>query len=186
MHLDRMVTVVGAHAEGEVGRVITGGILPPKGKTMFERMETLQREDDWVRQMLLFDPRGSVNTAINLITPPIHPQADIGMIVIESDFYVPMSGSNLICTVTAALETGMLPMKGAETIVRVDTPAGLVEVVADCTGGKCRRVTFRNVPSFVMHRDAMIDVEGYGSVKVDVAYGGMIYVIVDAEKLASR
>lgn len=69
MHLDRMVTVVGAHAEGEVGRVITGGILPPKGKTMFERMETLQREDDWVRQMLLFDPRGSVNTAINLITP---------------------------------------------------------------------------------------------------------------------
>lgn len=183
MHLDRMVTVVGAHAEGEVGRVITGGILPPKGKTMFERMETLQREDDWVRQMLLFDPRGSVNTAINLITPPIHPDADIGMIVIESDYYVPMSGSNLICTVTAALETGMLPMRGANTIVRVDTPAGLVEVVADCTGGKCRRVTFRNVPSFVMHRDAMIEVEGYGSVKVDVSYGGMIYVIVDADKL---
>lgn len=183
MQLDRLVTVVGAHAEGEVGRVITGGILPPPGATMFERMENLQRDQDWVRQMLLFDPRGSVNTVVNLITPPIRPDADIGMIVIESDYYVPMSGSNLICTVTVALETGLLPMREPETVVAVDTPAGLVRVRAECRSGKCRRVTFRNVPSFVMHRDATIDVEGLGSLRADVAYGGMIYVVVDAEAL---
>lgn len=181
MNLDRVITVVGAHAEGEVGRVITGGVLPPPGATMFERMENLERESAWLRNMLLFDPRGSVNAAVNLITPPIRADADIGMIVMESDYFVPMSGSNLICTVTVALEAGMIPMRGAETIVRVDTPAGLVEVTADCSGGKCRRITFRNVPSFVMHRDRMVDVPGIGSLRVDVAYGGMIYCIVDAE-----
>lgn len=181
MNLDRVITVVGAHAEGEVGRVITGGVLPPRGATMFERMENLERDSAWLRNMLLFDPRGSVNAAVNLITPPIRTDADIGMIVMESDYFVPMSGSNLICTVTVALEAGMIPMRGARTIVRVDTPAGLVEVEADCSGGKCRRITFRNIPSFVMHRDRMVEVPGIGSLRVDVAYGGMIYCIVDAE-----
>ncbi|PTE10978.1 proline racemase family protein [Mesorhizobium helmanticense] len=181
MNLDRVITVVGAHAEGEVGRVITGGVLPPRGATMFERMEALERDSAWLRNMLLFDPRGSVNAAVNLITPPIRADADIGMIVMESDYFVPMSGSNLICTVTVALEAGMIPMRGAKTIVRVDTPAGLVEVEADCSGGKCRRITFRNIPSFVMHRDRMVEVPGIGSLRVDVAYGGMIYCIVDAQ-----
>jgi proline racemase len=183
MQLDRVITVIGAHAEGEVGRVITGGVLPPKGASMFERMENLERDSSWLRNMLLFDPRGSVNAAVNLITPPIRPDADIGMIVMESDYFVPMSGSNLICTVTVALEAGLIPMTKPETIVRVDTPAGLVEVVADCRGGKCRRITFRNIPSFVMHRDSKIDVPGIGALRVDVAYGGMIYCIVEAADL---
>jgi proline racemase len=180
MHLDRTITVVGAHAEGEVGRVITGGVLPPKGASMFERMMSLEADSSWLRNMLLFDPRGSVNAAVNLITPPIRADADLGMIVMESDYFVPMSGSNLICTVTVALETGIIPMNGADTVVRVDTPAGLVEVVADCAGGRCRRITFRNVPSFVMHRDRMIEVPGIGTLRVDVAYGGMIYCIVNS------
>ncbi len=183
MHLRQVVTVVGAHAEGEVGRVITGGVLPPKGATMFERMTTMERESAWVRDMLLFDPRGSVNAAVNLITPPTDPKADIGMIVMESDYFVPMSGSNLICTVTVALETGIIPQIEPVTTVRVDTPAGLVEVQAECRNGKCRSVTFRNIPSFVMHRDRMVEVEGLGSIRVDVAYGGMIYVIVNSNDL---
>ncbi|NKM02026.1 proline racemase family protein [Rhizobium leguminosarum] len=183
MQLDRVITVVGAHAEGEVGRVITGGVLPPKGKTMFERMQNLESEGAWLRNMLLFDPRGSVNAAVNLITPPCRDDADLGMIVMESDYFVPMSGSNLICTVTVALEAGMVPMIEPQTIVRVDTPAGLVEVTAECRNGKCKRITFRNIPSFVLHRDATIDVPDLGTLRVDVAYGGMIYCIVDAEDL---
>jgi len=180
MNLDRVITVVGAHAEGEVGRVITGGVLPPKASNMFERMIKLERDSVWLRNMLLFDPRGSVNAAVNLITPPIREDADLGMIVMESDYFVPMSGSNLICTVTVALEAGVIPMREPETIVRVDTPAGLVEVTAECRGGKCKRITFRNIPSFVMHRDSMVEVPGMGSIRVDVAYGGMIYCIVNA------
>lgn len=183
MKLQNMITVVGAHAEGEVGRVITGGLLPPKGETMLERLTYMQDNMDWVRQMLLSDPRGSVNTAVNYVAPPCHPDADFGMIVIESDYYVHMSGSNLICTVTAVLETGMVPMSEPVTKVVVDTPAGLVHVSAECSNGKCRKVTFDNIPSFVMHRDKMIEVPGYGSRRVDVCYGGMIYAIADAKDL---
>lgn len=183
MQLKNIITVIGAHAEGEVGRVITGGVIAPGAKSMFERQQALQAKQDWLRTMLLSDPRGSVNAAVNLVTPPIAPEADFGMIVIESDYYPPMSGSNLICTVTAVLESGMLPMKTPITELCVDTPAGLVQVRAECEGGKCRRVTFRNVPSFVMHQRQPIEVEGLGSVMVDVAYGGMIYVIVDAAAL---
>ena len=145
MRLDKMITVVGAHVEGEIGRVITGCVLAPKGATMFECMETLERDDSWLRDMLLNDPRGSVNSCVNLITPPIRDDADIGLIIMESDFFVPMSGSNIMCTVTVALETGIVSMKEPETIVRVDTPAGLVEVVAECSEGKCRRVSFKNI-----------------------------------------
>lgn len=183
MEVDKAITVVGAHAEGEVGCVITGGVIAPPAGSMFERMETIEREMPWLRDMLLFDPRGSVNAAMNLITPPIRSDCDIGLIIMESDFFVPMSGSNLICTVTVALETGVLRMNGPETLVRVDTPAGLVEVLANCSGGKCRSVRFTNVPSFVMHRDATIEVPGIGALCVDVAYGGMIYCIVNIDDI---
>lgn len=183
MRLQQVVTVVGVHAEGEVGRVITGGVIAPRAASMFERQQVFIRDQDWLRGMLLSDPRGSVNAAVNLVTPPIAPEADIGLIVIESDYYPPMSGSNLMCTVTAALETGMVPMVEPVTRLVVDTPAGLVRVEAECDNGKCRRVSFRNVPAFVMHRDAPVDVPGLGRITVDVAYGGMIYVVVDAEQL---
>jgi len=183
MRLKQVITVVGVHAEGEVGRVITGGVLAPSAGSMFERQEALARDQDWLRLMLLSDPRGSVNAAVNLVTPPIDPQADLGLIVIEADYYPPMSGSNLMCTVTAVLETGMLPMREPVTELCVDTPAGLVRVAAECADGKCRRVSFQNVPAFVLHRDKAVEVPGLGQVTVDVAYGGMIYVVVDAQAL---
>lgn len=180
MRLDRTVTVVGAHAEGEVGRVITGGVLPPAGDTMFQRMVSLERDQRWLRDMLLYDPRGSVNAAVNLITPAARPDADLGLIIMESEYFPPMSGSNLICAITVALETGMLPMREPETVVRVDTPAGLVVARAACEDGRCRRITFSNVASFVLQRDARIEVPGLGSLRVDIAYGGMMYCLVEA------
>ncbi len=186
MRIQQVITVVGVHAEGEVGRVITGGVIAPRARSMFECQQEFQRHQDGLRGMLLSDPRGSVNAAVNLVTPPIHPQAHFGMIVIESDYYPPMSGSNLMCTVTAVLETGMVPMKEPVTELRVDTPAGIVRVRAECGGGKCRRVSFSNVPSFVMHSQKPVEVPGFGTISVDVAYGGMIYVIVDAEALGFR
>lgn len=183
MQLKNVITVIGAHAEGEVGRVITGGVIAPRASSMFERQQVLQAQQDWLRTMLLSDPRGSVNAAVNLVTPPISPEADFGMIVIESDNYPAMSGSNLICTVTVVLESGMVPMQTPVTVLCVDTPAGLVRVRAQCEGGKCRRVEFQNVPSFVMHQRKPVEVQGLGTILVDVAYGGMIYAIVDATAL---
>lgn len=183
MRMQQVITVVGVHAEGEVGRVITGGVIAPRARSMFECQQEFQRQRDGLRGMLLSDPRGSVNAAVNLVTPPIHPDAHFGMIVIESDYYPPMSGSNLICTVTAVLETGMVPITEPVTELCVDTPAGLVRVRAECGAGKCRRVSFSNVPSFVMHTQKPVEVPGLGTMTVDVAYGGMIYVIVDAASL---
>jgi proline racemase len=183
MRWSRTVTVVGVHAEGEVGRVITGGVLPPPGASMFERMSHLRDHDDGLRKLLLFEPRGAVNHSVNLVTPPCAPGADFGLIIMESQFYVPMSGSNMICAVTAVLETGIVPMREPETKLVVDTPGGIVAVSAACRDGRCERVSFRNVPSFVLHRDRMVEVGGFGSVAVDVAYGGMMYAIVDAAKL---
>jgi proline racemase len=183
MRFREVITVVGAHAEGEVGRVITGGVIARPASSMFGRQQSLERDQDWLRGMLLSDPRGSVNSAVNLITPAISSEADFGMIVIESDFYPPMSGSNLMCTVTVALETGMVPMIEPFTRLCVDTPAGLVRVVAECREGKCRRVSFDNVPAFVLHTQRSIEVQGVGTIAVDVAYGGMMYVIVSAIEL---
>ena len=111
MRFSRMITVVGVHAEGELNEVITGGVLDVPGATMFEKMRRLEREGDDLRNFLLQEPRGKVNQCVNLVLPPTTPEADAGFVIIEADYYVPMSGTNTICTVTALLETGMLPMR---------------------------------------------------------------------------
>ena len=186
MRSRRMLSVVGCHAEGEVGDVIVGGFLPPPGATMFERMRVMERDFDHVRRFLLCEPRGSVCRHVNLLTPPVNASCAVGVIIMEPTEYVPMSGSNLICTVTVILETGIVPIEEPETIVMVDTPAGPVKAIAECRDGRCRSVEFENVKSFVDRLDAAIEVPGLGTVAVDVAYGGMFYALVDATKLGFR
>jgi proline racemase len=183
MRFSRMVTVVGAHAEGELNEVITGGVADVPGKTMFEKMQHLEHHGDALRQFLLNEPRGRINQCVNLVLPATHPEADLGFVIMESDFYVPMSGTNTICTVTALLETGMLPMREPMTEFTLEAPAGLVRITASCRDGKCTRVAFANVPSFVFALDRPVEVEGLGTVTLDVAYGGMIYALVDGPAL---
>jgi proline racemase len=118
--------------------------------------------------------------SVNLVLPPCDPKADLGMIVMESTDYPPMSGSNAICVVTVALETGLVEMREPETRLVLDTPAGLVPVTAACRDGKCARVSLDNVPSFLLHRDLEIEVPGVGAITADIAYGGAFFAIVDA------
>jgi len=179
MKLEQIVTVVGCHAEGEVGRVITGGVLPPPGETVFEQMQWL-RSDDRLRQRLLYEPRGGAFVHANLILPPKNPAADAAFIIMEPTDYPPMSGSNAICVATVLLETGMVPMSEPETCLTLETPGGLVEVVVACRNGKAERVWVTNVPSFVMLLDAPLEVDGLGTLAVDIAYGGAFFCIVDA------
>ena len=186
MRFSRMITVVGAHAEGELNEVITGGVIDVPGKTMFEKMRWLEANGDDLRKFLLFEPRGKVTQCVNLVLPPTHPEADVGFVIMESDYYVPMSGSNTLCTVTVLLETGMLPMQEPVTEITLDAPGGLVRVTATCRNGRCESVTFRNVPSFVFHLGKPVEVTGLGTVTVDVAYGGMIYAMVDASALGFK
>ena len=180
MRFSRMINVVGVHAAGELNEVITGGVLDVPGRTVFEKMRHLETKDDWLRQFLLQEPRGRITQCVNLVVPPTDPRADVGFIIIESDYYVPMSGTNTICTVTALLETGMIPMREPVTQIVLEAPAGLVPVTAHCRDGKCVSVTFDNVPAFVFALERAVEVPGLGTVSVDVAYGGMIYALVDA------
>lgn len=181
-----MVTVVGVHAAGELNEVITGGVRDVPGRTMFEKMQYLEAKVDDLRQFLLNEPRGRVNQCVNLVLPPTHPDADAGFVIMESDYYVPMSGTNTICTVTALLETGMIPMREPVTSLTLEAPAGLIGVRAACRDGKCESVTFDNVPAFVFALDHVVDVPGLGRITLDVAYGGMIYAIVDAASVGFK
>lgn len=183
MNLKRMVNVVGVHTGGERNDVIVGGVRDVPGKSVFEKMSYLEKHSDELRKFLLQEPRGSVTQCVNLVLPPCHPEADAGFVIMESEFYPPMSGSNTICTVTALLETGMIPLQEPYTDVTLEAPGGLVRARAHCQGGKCVSVKFSNVPCFVFGLDQHIEVPGLGTLKVDVAYGGMIYVIVDAAAL---
>jgi trans-L-3-hydroxyproline dehydratase len=179
----RTLTVVGCHAGGEVGDVITGGVLPPVGDTVFAQMQTLQRDGDWLRRLLLREPRGSVARHVNLVVPATRPDCDAGFIIMEPTEYPPMSGSNTICTTTVLLETGMLEMHEPETVIRLEAPGGVVEARARCSGGRCESVEFTNVPCFANQLDAPLEVEGIGTITVDVSYGGMWYAIADARAL---
>jgi len=186
MRWQKVVTVAHAHAEGEVGRVITGGVLDVPGKTMFDKKSWLEKHGDGLRRMILFEPRGSAAMSVNLLLAPTTPKADAGFIVMESTDYPPMSGSNAMCVTTVLLETGILPMKEPTTKVVLDTPAGLVTATATCRDGKCERVSLESVPAFVTHLDATLEVEGLGTVTVDVAYGGAVFAMVDAAKLGFK
>jgi len=180
MRARRLITVIGAHAEGEVGKVITGGVLPPPGNSVREQRQWLMQHDDGLRKFLLYEPRGGAFTHANLVVPAKDPKADAGFIIMEPDDYPPMSGSNCICVATVLLETGMLPMKEPVTDLTLETPGGLVPVTAKCRNGRVERVTLTNVACFAAVLDRLIEIPGIGRLRVDVAYGGAFFVIVDA------
>jgi proline racemase len=178
----RSITVVGCHAGGEIGNVVVGGVLPPPGNTVFEQMQAL-RADDSLRRLLLREPRGSVAVHANLVVPATRADCDAGFIIMEPTEYPPMSGSNTICVTTVLLETGMVELREPQTTLRLEAPAGVVEVTARCRDGRCESVELTNVPAFVDRLDAPLEVEGLGTLTVDVAFGGMWYAIADAAAL---
>ena len=186
MRLGRMIQAVDAHAAGEPGRVIVGGVLDVPGTSMFDKMEWLATNGDGLRRLMLREPRGYPASNCNVILPPTRPEADAGYVIMEHVEYPGMSGTNTICVVTVLLETGMLPMHEPLTELTLETPAGLIGVTATCQGGTVTGVTFRNVPAFATHLDATVEVPRLGTVTVDVAYGGMFYVIAEAEQFGLR
>src|SRR5579862_3826087 len=178
----RIISVVGCHAGGEVGNVVVGGVLPPPGATVFEQMRAL-RANDSLRRLLLHEPRGSVAFHANLVVPSQRADCDAGFIIMEPTEYPAMSGSNTICVTTVLLETGMVEMREPETSLRLEAPAGVIEVTARCANGKCESVELTNVPCFADRLDAHLEVGSIGTLTVDVAFGGMWYAIADAAAL---
>lgn len=183
MRLDAAITVVDAHAGGEPGRVIIGGVHDVAGDTMLARRDHLWREADELRRIVLREPRGYPATCANLVLPPIAPEADAGFVIMEQAEYPAMSGSNTICTASVLIAEGLVPVREPVTELVLEAPAGLIAVRADVQDGRARSITFRNVPAFVAALDRPVEVPGIGTVTVDVAWGGMFYALADAAAL---
>lgn len=182
MRSDLHIQVISAHAEGEVGNVITGGVAPPPGDTLWQMRDHLAR-DERLRNLLLNEPRGGVFTHFNLLVPPKDPRAAAAFLIMEPVHTPPMSGSNTICVATVCLETGLIPCSEGETRFHLEVPAGLVAVTATCRDGRVEAVEFTNVPSFADRLDRQIELEGLGTLTVDTAWGGDSFVLVPARAL---
>lgn len=186
MPFSRSFNVVGIHTAGEVCDVVVGGVLDVPGKTMYEKMMHMWKKADSQRLLLMHEPRGSAAMCSNIILPPCNPEADAGFLTMEHEEYPPMSGANTIAVATVLLETGMVPMQEPITKLSLDAAAGLVTVTAECENCKCKSVAFDNVPAFVFALDLEVPVPGLGTVKVDIAWGGMIYALVDASSVGLK
>jgi proline racemase len=180
------VDAVDAHAEGQHGRVVVGGVgvLAAPGTSMFEKMKYFEEQADWFRLLMLREPRGYPRSCVNVLLPPTDPRADAGFVIMEqSALYATMSGTNLMVVTTVLLETGLLRQSEPVTTLLLEVPAGLIEVRARCEGGRVTMVEFENVPSFATAVDVPVEVSGFGTVPVSVAWGGMACAVVDADAL---
>ena len=182
MKSSKLIHIVSCHAEGEVGNVIVGGVLPPLGDSLWNKARWLD-QDQKLRRFVLNEPRGGVLKHVNLLVPAQNPKAQQGFIIMEPEHTPPMSGSNSICVSTVLLDTGMIPMTEPVTEFILEAPGGLVPVKAYCENGKAKSIEIHNVASFADQLDVYVEVEGLGSLKVDTAYGGDSFVIVDAAEL---
>jgi proline racemase len=183
MRWKRTIQTVDVHCAGEIGRVITGGVLDIPGETMAAKLAYINEVDDSLRRWLCSEPRGAANHSFVLIPPACHPDADFGMIVLQTDQAHAMSGSNSMCAVTAILETGMMEMLEPRTVVTLDTASGLVRATAACKDGKVTGVSLDMPPSFVAFSRATVDTADLGQVTYDLCYGGVFYALVDVDQL---
>lgn len=177
------VETIEVHAEGEPGRVIPNADRFVRGNTMSERFDYCVRELDGLRKLLLREPRGYPATCGVFLVSPVSEGADFGIIVLEQGGFTPMSGSNTICAVTAAIETGIVPDRGPETEVVIDTAVGIVRATALVDDGKVRSVTVANVPAYAVEIDRVLSVREFGELSVDVVFGGQFFVQLDVAQL---
>lgn len=181
----RLIHVVSAHAEGEVGDVIVGGVAPPPGDTIWDQ-RTWIANDDKLRRFLLNEPRGGVFRHINLLVPPKDKRAQAAWIIMEPEDNPPMSGSNSICVATVLLETGILPMQEPITELVLEAPGGIVRARAECKNGRVQNIHIENLPAFVDRMDITLEVPGLGKIKADTAYGGDSFIVVDPDELGIK
>jgi proline racemase len=179
-----VITTIDAHAAGEPFRIITAGLPTLPGATILERRRYLQEHLDHVRRALIWEPRGHRDMYGCILTPPVTPEANLGVLFMHNEGYSTMCGHGVIALVTTLLKTGALSAKGQQTPVNLDTPAGLVRATAHLdTHGQVERVSFLNVPSFLYARDVELEVPAWGRLNVDIAFGGAFYAILPAAQI---
>jgi len=175
------ITTIDAHTAGEPLRVFTSGYPELPGRTMLEKRRYALDHVDSIRRALMWEPRGHADMYGCVLTPPVTPDGDVGVVFMHNEGYSTMCGHGIIGLVKVGLDCGLLKIDGEPPVIRIDTPAGRVTATADRTGGVVERVAFRNVPSFVLESDLTVDVPGIGPLRTDIAFGGAFYAYVDAE-----
>lgn len=174
---------VDSHTEGMPTRVITGGVGVLPGATMFERRQRFVAERDDLRTLLMYEPRGHASMSGAILQPPTRPDADYGVLYIEVSGCLPMCGHGTIGVATVLVETGMVAVTEPETVIRLDTPAGLVTTRVAVEDGRAVSVTLENVPAYSHALDQVVQVPGVGEVRYDIAYGGNFYAFVQLADL---
>jgi proline racemase len=174
---------VDTHAEGMPLRVVVEGLPSIPGSSMAERLAWAKENLEWVRELLVSEPRGHGPMMYAILMPPVRPEADFGVIYMSGGGFWAMCGHGTIGLVTMIVERGLAAAKVPFTEVRLDTAAGLIVTRVRIEGGKAIDVTFTNVPTYVLARSARVQLRGFGELAVDVAYGGNVYVMVDVAQL---
>lgn len=172
---------IDTHTVGEFTRIITSGFPKLEGNTMIERKNFLAKHYDKYRQALMFEPRGHHDMFGALLTDPIHPEADFGVIFMDTGEYLNMCGHGTIGSVTAIIETGLVPAVEPYTEVVLDAPAGIIRTKAEVKNGKVLNVTLTNVPAFLYKENLTTEVDGR-EVHYDISFGGSFFALVDIEQ----
>ena len=171
---------IDGHTCGNPVRVVSGGAPQLEGGTMLERRAHFLAEYDWIRTGLMFEPRGHDQMSGSILYPPTREDCDVGILFIETSGCLPMCGHGTIGTVTVILEQGLVTPK-TPGVLKLDTPAGLVEAHYRKEGDRISAVRITNVPSFLHSTDLEVDCPELGPLKLDVAYGGNFYAIVEPQ-----
>jgi proline racemase len=182
-HFTRLITTIDSHTAGECTRLVTSGLPPIPGDTMSEKLAYAEENLSWVPGFLLLEPRGHQDMFGAILTPPCSPGADVGVLFMDNQGYEPMCGHAIIGTATTVLETGVFPMDQPERLVTLDTPSGLVRAYAKIREDKVVSVSFENVPAFVYRSDVKIRVPEVSTLTIDVVFGGLFFVFVDARQV---
>lgn len=183
MTFDKELDILLVHCQGESGNVLVEGAPEIPGATILDKLNWLNDTDNSLRLFLPREPRAQVVHTTNLLLEPTRPDADAAFIVLQPDRAHPMSGSNCICVVTALLESGRVPVVEPETLVRLDTAAGLIVARARCENGRCVSVSLDNVPAFVQALDVVVQTPRWGEIRADIAFGGVFYAQIDAARV---
>jgi len=181
--MDTPVRTIEVHAEGEPGRVVLDAEHWVVGDSITQRFDYCVANLDFLRTLLLHEPRGYPATCAVFVLPPTRTDADAGIIVLEQGGFTAMSGSNTMCAVTGMLDAGIIEMTEPVTTVTLETAVGLVTAEARCTNGRIIDVTVTNVPAYVVDLDRSLSIPGFGVVPIDVVFGGQFFAQVRADML---
>lgn len=181
MKLRKTFMCVDGHTCGNPVRLVAGGGPDLTGGNMSQKRQHFLKEYDWIRKGLMFEPRGHDMMSGSILYPPSDPANDVGVLFIETSGCLPMCGHGTIGTVTIGLEAGFITPKTPGTL-RLETPAGLVDVKYQTKGDQVEWVQLTNVPSYLAAASLTVECPDLGKLTFDVAYGGNFYAIVDPQK----